>query len=84
MRSAWALATKDWPELKLARAIVNLYLGCLHATSDIERSLQVVAEQLSADRRHLGEVTLQHAVLVGGNRGKKLQRDIPYHRARLC
>ena len=42
-RLAWAAASHEFPNLAFAREAVSLFLGCLHTTGNVERSLKLVA-----------------------------------------
>ena len=37
IRQAWALASREYPELHHGRDAVNLYIGCAHTTGEAER-----------------------------------------------
>ena len=63
-REAWARATGRFPELALARELVDLFLCCLHSTGDTERSLKEVAFQHCSKRSVMGLETVEDTVLV--------------------
>lgn len=63
-REAWARAAGRFPELALARELVDLFLSCLHSTGDTERSLKEVAFQHSSKRSVMGLETVEDTVLV--------------------
>ena len=64
IQQAWARASKEYAELQLARQLVNLLLACVHATSNVERSLKHLAAQRSPERMRLAGEKMEDVFLV--------------------
>ena len=58
-RVAWARASREYSHLKLARAAVNLYLGCGQSTGNVERFLNYVSQ-----REHVRSVEFVHEAML--------------------
>ena len=63
-QQAWARAAAAFPELKMARELVTVYLSCLHSTGATERSLKDVALHHSASRTSMSEDTVENSILI--------------------
>ena len=63
-RAAWATASADFPEFSVGRLVVQLFVGALHQTSNVERTFGDVALHEARQRAALQGRTLETLLLA--------------------
>ena len=64
MPEAWGRASVDFPELKLARALVSLVLALPFGTGAVERAFRIIPYQEAHHRAHMQSSTLENIFLA--------------------
>ena len=63
-RTAWAIASADFPELKIGRSVVELLAGAVHQTSNVERTFGSISLHEQKQRAALQGRTLEMLLLA--------------------